>query len=82
MAQAAGELHALHTFRGFTGCTLGLSAQRSTGAICFRNAVHSIFDRHLADHVKFIFSDSPLRIFKEARTLFKSLLAIGEDAVH
>ena len=30
MAQASGEFHALHTFRGFTGCTLGISPQRST----------------------------------------------------
>ena len=82
MSQAKGELHALHTFRGFTGCTLGVSAQRSTSTQCFTAAVCATFDDHLTDHVKFLFSDAPQRIIKAARTSFKSLLAVGEDAVH
>ena len=82
MAQTTGELHALHTFRGYTGCTFGVSAQRSTGHQCFRAAVDDIFDKHLAGYVKFIFSDSPIRIIKVARTIFKELLAVGEDPIH
>ena len=82
MSQAANELHALHTFRGFTGCVIGISAQRSTSALCFKKAVGAIFDDYLASCVKFIFSDSPMRIIKAARSVFKSLLAVGEDAVH
>ena len=82
MAQATGELHALHTFRGYTGCTFGVSAQRSTGHQCFRAAVDDIFDKHLAGYLKFIFSDSRIRIIKVARTIFKELLAVGEDPIH
>ena len=51
MAQAKGEFHALHTFRGFTGCTLGISPQRSTSGECFKNAVHDVFDTYLACYV-------------------------------
>ena len=82
MAQALGELHALHTFRGFTGCTLGVSPQRSTSALCFTNAVHSTFDDFHASKVKFLFSDSPLRIIAAARACFSSLVTVGEDPIH
>ena len=82
MTQRNTELHALHTFRGFTGATLGLSAQRSTSIECFTAAATACFDRHLADHVRFIFSDSPGRIVCAARAFFKGLLAVGEDSVH
>ena len=51
MEQAKGEFHALHTFRGFTGCTLGISPQRSTSVECFKNAVHDVFDTYLASKV-------------------------------
>ena len=82
MAQSIGEFHALHTFRGFSGCTLGVSPQRSTSALCFTNAVHSTFDDFLASKVKFLFSDSPLRIIAAARSCFSSLVAVGEDPIH
>ena len=82
MTQQIGELHAVHTFRGFTGCTLGVSAQRSTSHQCFEKAVNASFDDHLASKVKFIFSDSPLRISKIAKKLFVSLIAVGEDPIH
>ena len=82
MAQALGEVHALHTFRGFTGCILGLSLQRSTSQVCFTNAVHTTFDKYLAAKVKFVFSDAPLRIIGPARACFSSLLALGEDPLH
>ena len=82
MAQAMGELHALHTFRGYTGCTFGISPQRSTSDECFRNAVQATFDSHLAAKVRFVFSDSPLRIIRGARACFDSLLAVGEDPLH
>ena len=82
MSQAEGEVHALHTFRGFTGCTLGVSAQRSTSGNCFRAAVEATFVNNLADNVKFIFSDCPSRIYKVASETFKSLVALGEDALH
>ena len=82
MTQKMGELHAVHTFRGFTGCTLGVSAQRSTSHRCFEEAVKDSFDDLLASKVKFIFSDSPLRISKIAKRLFVSLIALGEDPIH
>ena len=82
MSQTAGEFHALHTFRGLTGLTIGVSAQRCTSSQCFINAVGASFDNYLADHVKFVFSDSPLRIINAARSVFKSLLAVGEDSLH
>ena len=82
MSQTSGELHALHTFRGFTGCTIGVSAQRSTSAKCFTAAVNATFDQHLAAQVKFIFSDAPTRIIKAARSSFPNLLAVGEDPIH
>ena len=82
MAQSSGEFHALHTFRGFTGGTLGISPQRSTSEECFKNAVHDAFDSYLADKVRFVFSDSPLRIIGGARFCFKSLVAVGEDPIH
>ena len=82
MSQALGELHALHTFRGYTGCTFGVSAQRSTSEQCFKDAVGTIFDPYLTQRVKFVFSDSPLRIIKPARAVFTSLLAVGEDPMH
>ena len=82
MSQAEGEVHAQHTFIGFTGCTLGVSAQRSTSGNCFRAAVEAIFGNNLADNVKFVFSDCPSRIYKVATKTFKSLVAIGEDALH
>ena len=44
MTQKMGELHAVHTFRGFTGCTLGVSAQRSTSHRCFEEAVKDSFN--------------------------------------
>ena len=55
MSQSPGELHALHTFRGFAGCTFGVSAQRSSSKQCFKNAVGESFDQHFADKVKFVF---------------------------
>ena len=82
MSQADGELHALHTFRGFTGCTLGVSAQRSTSGDCFRAAAEAIFVDNLADKVIFLFSDCPNRIHKAAHEKFKSLVGLGEDALH
>ena len=82
MSQAEGEVHALHTFRGFTGCTLGVSAQRSTSGNCFRAAVEATFVNNLAEKVKFLFSDCPSRIYKVASETFKSLVALGEDALH
>ena len=82
MTQKMGELHAVHTFRGFTGGTLGVSAQRSTSHRCFEEAVKDSFDDLLASKVKFIFSDSPLRISKIAKRLFVSLIALGEDPIH
>ena len=82
MAQAMGELHALHTFRGYTGCTFGISPQRSTSDECFRKAVRATFDAYLMAKVRFVFSDSPIRIIKGARACFKSLLAVGEDPLH
>ena len=82
MSQKQGELHALHTFRGFTGATIGVSAQRSTSHVCFTNAVNASFDSYLASKVKFIFSDAPTRIWQAAKLVFPSLTAIGEDPVH
>ena len=82
MSQRSGELHALHTFRGFTGCVIGVSAQRSTSAFCFTAAVSACFDDKLTTQVKFLYSDSPLRINKAAKSVFPSLLAIGEDPIH
>jgi len=82
MSQAANELHAFHTFRGFTGCAIDIYARRSTSASCFKNAAGATFDDYLASLVKFLFSDSPMRIIKAARSVFKSVLAVGEDAVH
>ena len=82
MSQKHGEIHALHTFRGFTGCTLGVSAQRSTSSECFRAAAAATFEDKLAEKVKFIFSDCPSRIYHVATKIFKSLIAVGEDAIH
>ena len=82
MSQKSGELHSLHTIRGFTGCTFGLSAQRSTSALCFTNAVNASLDKTLATHVKFVYSDTPMRIYKAARLIFPSLIAVGEDPIH
>ena len=81
MTQTKGELHALHTFRGFTGCTVGVSAQRSTSKQCFIQAVGTVFDQYLSDQVRFIFSDSPMRIIKAARCSFRNLLAVGENGI-
>ena len=77
-----GEFHALQTFRGYTGCTIGISPQRSTSHECFQKAVQASFDEVLASKVKFLFSDSPERIFRAARRMFPSLIAVGEDPVH
>ena len=82
MKQSSGELHALHTYRGFTGCVLGVSAQRSSSVDCFKAAFEACFDGYMAAKVRFLFSDSPLRIIKAAREVFGSLLAIGEDPLH
>ena len=82
MSQASGELHALHTFRGYTGCTFGAFAKRSTSEQCLKNAVEAVVDPYLAWRVKFVFSDSPLRIIKPARAVFTSLIAVGEDKIH
>ena len=82
MSQKSGEIHSLHTIRGFTGCTVGLSAQRSTSVLCFTNAVNASFDKTLATNVKFVYSDTPRRIFKAARLVFPSLIAVGEDPIH
>ena len=82
MSQQQGEFHALHTFRGFTGCTIGISPQRSSSHECFQKAVQASFDEVLASKVKFLFSDSPERIFRAARRMFPSLIAVGEDPVH
>ena len=82
MSQKSGELHALHTFRGFTGCTVGISPQRSVSEECFVKAVNSSFDNFLKSKVKFGFSDTPLRIFCAAKSVFKSLIAVGEDPIH
>ena len=82
MSQRQGEVHALHTFRGFTGCTIGVSLQRSTSSRCFKKAVEETFERDLAAKVKFLYSDCPARIFKIARDVFPSLLGVGEDPIH
>ena len=70
MAQVEGELHALHTFRGFTGGTVGLSTQHSTSDACFQKAVAVTFDKYLAGEVRFLFSDSTLRIIMGACACF------------
>ena len=57
MTPSKGEFHAFHTFRGFTGCTLGMSSQRSTSGDCFPAAAKAIFEDNLAEKVKVIFSD-------------------------
>ena len=36
----------------------------------------------MADNVRFVFSDSPLRVIGGARFCFESLLAVGEDPIH
>ena len=82
MSQNKGELHALHTFRGFTGLTLGMSAQHSTSKDCFEKAVNDTFDQNLASKVYFLYSDAPSRIYNAARSVFKSLIAITEDPMH
>ena len=82
MCQKHGELHALHTFRGYTGCTIRVSAQRSTSKVCFSKAVKESFDNYLASKVKFVFSDAPCRIYQAAKSVFPSLLAVGEDPIH
>ena len=82
MSQSQGELHALHTFRGFTGCTIGISPQKSTSQACFVNAVNEIFDNDLASNVFFLFSDAPERIYNAARCVFNQLKAVGEDPMH
>ena len=82
MSQKSGEFHAVHTFRGFSGCTIGISLQRSTSNKCFINAVNATFEEDLASKVKFIFSDSPARIIQAAKLVFPSLLGVGEDPVH
>ena len=82
MSQKPNELHALHTFRGYTGCTVGVSPQRSTSHECFSNAVNESFDNYLASKVKFVFSDAPKRIYRAAKMVFPSLIAVGEDPVH
>ena len=82
MTQKYGDLHALHTFRGYTGITIGISAQHSTSHSCFVKSVKYTLDTHLASRVKFLYSDAPLRIYKAARKEFKSLLAVGKDPIH
>ena len=82
MEQSPGEIHALHTFRGFTGCTLGISPQRSTSSLFFQAAVRDNFDIFLASKVQFIFSDAPSRIISGARACFSSLIAVDEDSIH
>ena len=57
MSQKSREFHAVHTFRGFSGCTIGISLQRSTSNTCFINAVNATFEQELASKVKFMFSD-------------------------
>ena len=39
ISQQKGELHALNRFRGFTGFTIGMSAQHCTSKNCFVKAV-------------------------------------------
>ena len=70
------------TFRGHTGCTIGISAQRSVSHGCFEKAVHETFGKELSSKVFFLFSDAPGRISKAARSVFKSLVALGEDPMH
>ena len=82
MSQKQGELHALHRIRGFTGCTIGVSAQRSTSSVCFVSAVKASFDNYLASKVKFIFSEAPIRIWQAEKLAFPSITALGEDPVH
>ena len=82
MSQKSGEFHAVHTFRGFSGCTIGISLQRSTSNTCFIYAVNATFEQELASKVTFMFSDSPTRIIKAAKTVFPSLLGVGEDPIH
>ena len=69
-------------FCGITCCTIGVSAQRSTCHDSFTNAVNESFDERLCSKVKFIYSDAPKRIFKAAKLIFPSLVAIGEDPIH
>ena len=82
MSQCQDEFHALHTFRGFTGCTIGISPQRSVSQNCFMKAVHDVFGKELTSKVFFLFSDAPDRIYNAARSVFKSLIAVGEDSMH
>ena len=82
MSQRVGELHALHTFRGYTGCTLGMSPQCTASQVCFKKAVNDTFDEYLASKVKFVFSDAPIRIYRVAKSVFSSLVAVGEDPIH
>ena len=82
MSQRQNELHALHTFRGYTGCTIGISAQRSVSHECFKKAVHETFGKELSSKICFLFSDAPDRISKAARLVFKSLVALGDDPMH
>ena len=82
MSQGINELHALHTFRGFNGCTIGISAQRSVSHACFKKAAHETFGKDLTSKVFFLFSDAPGRVSKAARSVFKSLVALGEDSMH
>ena len=82
MSQKSGELHTLHTFRGFTGCTVGVSAQRSVSHSCFIKAAENSFDSDLASRVKFLYSDAPSRVYIAAREVFKNIMAVGEDPIH
>ena len=82
MSQKQGELHALHTFRGFTGCTIGMSAQRSSSQQCFENAVNETFSKIHACKVAFLYSDAPARIYVVAKSSFQNLIAIAEDSMH
>ena len=67
MSQQSGEFHAVHTFRGFTGCKIGISTQRSTSKTCFQKALNATFEQELLAKVKFLYSDCPTHIFQAAR---------------
>ena len=82
MSQKSGELHALHTFRDYKGCTIVALPQRSTSETYFINAVESTFEQHLTAEVKPMFSDCPTRIYQASRTVIKSFVAVGENPIH
>ena len=44
--------------------------------------MNGTYEQELESKVTFMFSDSPTRIIKAAKTVFPSLLGVGEDPIH